>query len=145
MWEFVGEAGKEFAVVFDFGWGAEFFPVFLDGANAVGADGDDLLDFVLREGFEIGLGELLEEQIVAEAADGIAGAFFFAEDAVAGAEVVHNAGEVGDDLAALGIVAAHTTEPEAVFLAAIEDRELLLLDEFIAIGGGHSQRIGPAL
>ena len=111
-------------MVFDFGWGAELFPVFLDGADAVGADGDDLFYFVLREGFEVGFGELLEEEIVAEAADGIAGALLFAEDAVAGAEVVHDAGEVGDDFAAFGIVAAHAAEPEAIFLSAVEDGEV---------------------
>ena len=93
---------------------------------------DDLLHLVLREGFEVRLGELLEEQVVAEAADGIAGAFLLAQDAVAGAEVVHDAGEVGDDLAALGIVSAHAAEPEAIFLGAVEDGECLLLDEFVA-------------
>ena len=57
--------------------------------------------------FEIGFGQLLEEEIVAEAADRVAGAFFLAQHAVAGAEIVHHAGEGGDDLAALGVVAAH--------------------------------------
>ena len=71
-------------------------------------------------------GELLEEEVVAEAADGVAGAFFLAQDAVAGAEVVHDAGEVGDDLAAFGVVAAHAAEPQTVFLRAVEDGELLL-------------------
>ena len=135
----VGVPGEEFAVVFDFGWGTEFFPVFLDGADAVGADGDDLFDFVLREAFEVGLGELPEEQIVAEATDGIAGAFFFAENPVACAEVVHDAGEVGYDFSAFGIVAAHTAEPEAIFLAAVEDGECLLLDEFVALTGAHAK------
>ena len=100
-------AGQEFAVVLDLGRGAVLLPVFLNGADAVRADGDDFLDFVLREVFKVGFGELLEEQIVAETADGVAGAFFLAQDAVAGAEVVHHAGEVGDNFAAFGIVAAH--------------------------------------
>ena len=58
----VGEAGQEFAVVLDLGRRAVLLPVFLDGADAVRADGDDLLDLVLREGFEVGFGELLEER-----------------------------------------------------------------------------------
>ena len=91
------------------------------------------------KGFKVGFGELLEEEIVAEAADGIAGALFFAEHAVAGAEVIHHAGEVGDDLAALGIVSAHAAEPQAVFLGAVEDGELLLLDKFVALGGAHAE------
>jgi hypothetical protein len=70
---------------------------------------------------------LLEDEIVAEAADGVAGAFFLAQDAVAGAEVVHDAGEVGDDLAAFGVVAAHAAEPEAILLRAVEDGQFLLL------------------
>ena len=55
--------------------------------------------------FEAGFGEVLEDEVVAEAAGGVAGAFFLLEDAEGGAEVVHDAGEVGDDLAAVGIVA----------------------------------------
>ena len=92
------------------------------------------LTLILRQSFKIRFGQLLEEQIVAEAAHGIAGALFLAQNAVAGAEVVHDAGEVGDDFAALGVVAAHAAEPEAIFLCAVEDGELLLLDEFVALG-----------
>src|SRR3974390_84254 len=88
LWKSVGEASEEFAVVLDFGRRAELLPVFLDGANAVRANRDDLLDLVLCGGFEIGFGELLEKQIVAEPANGIAGAFLLAQDAVARAEVV---------------------------------------------------------
>ena len=108
-------------MVFDLRWRAELLPVLLNGADAMRADGDDLLDLVLREGFQVRFSELLEEQIVAEAADGIAGAFFLAQYAVAGAEVVHHAGEVGNDLAAFRIVSAHAAEPEAILLCAVED------------------------
>ena len=90
----------------------------------MGADGDDFLDFVLREGFEIGFGELLEDEIVAEAADGVAGAFLLAQHAEAGAEIVHHAGKVGDDFAAFGIVSAHAAQPQAIFLRTVEDGEL---------------------
>ena len=38
----------------------------------------------------LALGELLEDEIVAEAAGWVAGAFFLAQDAVAGAEVAHD-------------------------------------------------------
>ena len=137
-------ACHELAVMLELGRCAIFLPVFLDGAHAMRADGDDLLDLVLRECFEIGLGELLEEQIVAETADGVAGAFLFAQDAEACAEIAHDAGEVGDNLAAFGIVAAHAAEPQAVLLRTVEDGELLLLDELVALTGLHAESIGAA-
>jgi hypothetical protein len=118
-------AGHELAVVLDLGGDAEVAPVGGDGADAVGADGDDLLDLLRGEGGEAGFGEVLEDEVVAEAAGGVAGAFFFLEDAEGGAEVVHDAGEVGDDLAAVGVVGAHAAEPEAVLLGAVEDGEAL--------------------
>ena len=55
--------------------------------------------------------------------------------------MLHDAGEVGDDLAALGIVAAHAAEPEAVLLRAVEDGEGLLLDKFVALGGGEAEGV----
>ncbi len=122
-------------MVLDFRGRAVLLPVFLDGADAVGADGDDLLDLVLGEGFEVGFGELLKDQVVAKAADGVAGALFLAQDAVAGAEVIHHAGEVGHDLAAFGVVSAHAAKPQAIFLRAVEDGQFLLGNEFVALGG----------
>ena len=116
FWQARLVAGEELGVVLDFRRSAEFFPVFLDGADAVGADGDDFLHLVLLEGFEIGLGEHLEDEVVAESAGGVSGAFFLAEDAVACAEIVHDIDEAGDDFAAFGVVSAHAAEPEAVFL-----------------------------
>ena len=59
------------------GGDAEVAPVGGDGADAVGADGDDLLDFLRGEGCEAGFGEGLEDQVVAQAAGGVAGALFF--------------------------------------------------------------------
>ena len=144
-WKLVGEAGHELTMVLDLRRCAVFLPVFLDGADAVGADGDDLANLVQREGFEVFFGELLEEQIVAEAANGVAGALLFAEDAEAGAEVAHDAGEVGDDLAAFGIVAAHATEPETVLLGSVEDGQRLLLDKAIALGGAEAEGVAAAL
>jgi hypothetical protein len=90
----------------------------------VRADGDDLLDLLRLHRFEVGLGELLEDEIVAQAAGRVAGAFLFAQHAVAGAEVAHDFDEAADDLAAFGVVAAHAAEPEAVFLGAVEDGQL---------------------
>ena len=134
-------AGHELGVVFDFGGDAELAPVGGDGADAVRADGDDLLDLGGLEGFEAGLGEGLEDEVVAETAGGVAGAFFFLQDAEGGAEVLHDAGEVGDDLAALGVVAAHAAEPEAVLLRAVEDGEGLFLDEFVALHGAEAEGV----
>src|ERR1017187_5319144 len=91
-------------MVLDVGSDAEVAPVGGDGADAVGADGDDLLDFRRMELLQAMFGESLENEIVAQAAGGVSGAFLFAQDAKGGAEVVHDAGEVGDDLAAVGIV-----------------------------------------
>src|ERR1017187_9563476 len=88
------------------------------------ADGDDLLDFVLRQGFEIGFGELLKEEIVAEAADGVACALFLAKHAIARSEKVHDAGKVGDNLAALGVVSAHAAQPQAILLRSVKERKL---------------------
>jgi len=144
-WKLVGEAGHELTMVLDLRRCAVFLPVFLDGADAVGADGDDLANLVQREGFEVFFGELLEEQIVAETANGIACTFLFAEDAEAFAEVAHDAGEVGDDLAAFGIVAAHATEPETVLLGSVEDGQRLLLDKAIALGGAEAEGVAAAL
>ena len=141
----IGEAGHELTVVLDFRGCAVFLPIFLDGAHTVRADGNDLLDLVLGEVFEVFFGELLEEQVVAESAHWIASAFLFAEDAEACAEVAHDAGEVGDDLAALWIVAAHAAEPEAVFLGSVEDGQGLLLDEAIALSGAEAKSIRAAL
>ena len=42
-------ARQEFAVVLDWRWRAELFPVFLNRANTVRADGDDLFHLVLAE------------------------------------------------------------------------------------------------
>src|ERR1700679_3746194 len=135
----------ELAVVFDFRRCAVGFPIFLYGADAVRADGYDLFDVVLREGFEISFRELLKDEVVAETANGIAGAFFFFQHAVACAQVIHHASKGGDDLASLGIVAAHTTKPEAILLCAVEDGKLFLLDELVAFERRDAESIGAAL
>src|SRR5664279_2751252 len=98
-------------MMLDFGRRAVCLPVFLNGAHTMRADGDDLLHFVLRQGFEIGFSELLEDQVVAQATHWISGAFFLAENAVTRSEEVHDAREGHDDLAAFGIVSAHAAEP----------------------------------
>ena len=81
--QFIGKARKKFAVVFDLRRRAELLPVFLNGADAMRADRHDFLHLVLGEGFQIRFGELLEEQVIAESANRIAGAFLLAQDSVA--------------------------------------------------------------
>ncbi len=136
-----GVAGEEFGVVFDVRGDAEFAPVIGDGADAVGADGDDLLDLLRGEGGEAGFGEGLEGEVVAEPAGWVAGTSLFLEDAEGGAEVGHDAGEVGDDLAAVGIVGAHAAEPKAVLLGAIEDGQVGSGNEFVALGCGQAEGV----
>ena len=81
-------ARHELAVMLDLRGGAVFFPVLRDGADAVGADGHDLRDFLLLHDFEVLLGELLEDEVVAEAADRIAGALLLFENAKARAQIM---------------------------------------------------------
>jgi hypothetical protein len=138
-------AGEELGVVLDLGGDAVGAPVGGDGADAVRTDGDDLLDLGGLEGLEAGFGEALEDQIVAETTSRVAGAFLFLEDAEGGAEVGHDAGEVGDDLAALGVVAAHAAEPEAVLLGAVEDGEGLLRDELVALHRAETEGVSGLL
>jgi len=88
--------------VLDVGSDAEVAPVGGDGADAVRADGNDLLDLRRMQLLQAVFGEGLEDEVVAQAAGGVAGALFLCEDAEGCAEVVHDAGEVGDDLAAVG-------------------------------------------
>ncbi len=58
--------------------------------------------------------------------------------------MVHDAGEVGHDLAAVRVVGAHAAEPEAVLLRAVEDGQRGAGDEFVALGGGQAEGVaGP--
>ena len=59
--------------------------------------------------------------------------------------MVHDAGEVGDDLAAVGIVGAHAAEPEAVLLCPVEDGERGAGDELVALGGGQAEGVAGFL
>ena len=94
--------------------------------------------------FQILFGELLEHQVVAQAARRIAGATFLCQDAEGGSQMIHHAREGSDDLAAARIVRAHAAEPQAIFLRAVEDRKLLLLDEFVAFRGAEAERVAVA-
>src|SRR5262249_10163483 len=76
---------------------------------------------------------------------GIAGALLFAQHAVRRAEMLHHTREARDDLAALRIVGTHATQPQTVFLRAIEDRKLLLLDELVALRCTETERVAVAL
>jgi hypothetical protein len=113
-------------------------------AYAMRADGNDLRGLALLECLQISFGELLEHQIVAQPTSRIACAFLFLQDAERGAEMLHHAGEGGDDLAALRIVSAHAAQPETVLLGAVENRKLFFGDELVAFGRAESQRIAIA-
>src|SRR4051794_12950301 len=108
--------GEEFAVMLDFHFDAEFAPVFGNRANAMRADGDDSLHAILAKGLDIRFRQLAEDEIVAETARGIASAALFLQDAEARSQMLHQAREGDHDLAAMRIVCAHATKPQAVFL-----------------------------
>jgi len=55
--------------------------------------------------------------------------------------MAHDAGEVGDNLATVGVVGAHAAEPEAVLLRAVEDRQRGAGDELVALGGGQAEGV----
>src|ERR1700693_5780905 len=58
----------EFAVMLDRWSEAEFFPVDGNGAHAMWTDGDNLGHLRLLQGFEVLFSELLEHEVVAQAA-----------------------------------------------------------------------------
>ena len=142
--ELVGVAGHELGVMLDFRGDAVLAPIGGDGANAVRADGDDLFDLRLFEGGKTLLGEGAEDQIVAEAAGGVASTLFLFHHTERCSKVLHDAGKVGYDLAALGVKAAHAAQPEAVLLRAVEDGEALLGNEFIALHGAEPEGVALA-
>jgi hypothetical protein len=59
--------------------------------------------------------------------------------------VAQHARQRQHDFAALRIVRAHAAQPEAIFLRAVVNRQLVFLDEFLPLAGGESQRIAVAL
>src|SRR5205814_6367936 len=59
--------------------------------------------------------------------------------------MVHHARKRSDDFTALGVVGSHAAQPQAVFLRAVENRKLLLLDELVALAGAKTQRVAIAL
>ena len=74
----VGKASEELTVMLDWRWCAEFLPVFLNCAYTMRADRDDLFHFVLRKTLEIGFGQLLKDQVVAESTHRVPSALFLA-------------------------------------------------------------------
>ena len=73
-------------------------------------------------------GQLLKHQIVAQPPRRIARALLFFQHAEAWFPDAASPRERRDDFAALRIVSAHAAQPQAVFLRAVEDGELLLLE-----------------
>jgi hypothetical protein len=59
--------------------------------------------------------------------------------------MLHHPRKTRDDLATLRIVRAHAAQPQTVFLRAVENRKLLLLDEFVALAGTEPERVAVAL
>ena len=68
----------ELAMVDHFVLAAELGIILEEGIQAMRAMGEDFADVVFGERGDIGGGEFLEQEFVAEAAGGFAGAFFFA-------------------------------------------------------------------
>src|SRR5665213_2454844 len=123
---------------------AERFPVFLDGADTVRANRNNLLDVVPRERCQILLSQLLKEQIVTEPANRIARTFILAQNAKARAKILHHPRKIAHNLAALRIVTAHASQPQAILLRPVEDGQLLSLNKFIALAWAYPQRIAAA-
>src|SRR6185369_13333918 len=109
-------ARQKLAVVLDGRSLSVILPVGGDRPNAMRADGDDPGGLAAGERLQVRFGQLLEYEIIARAASGIAGTLFFAQDAEGGSQVPHDAGEIGNDLATLGIVGSHAAQPQAIFL-----------------------------
>ena len=59
--------------------------------------------------------------------------------------MAHDAGEVGDNLAAVGVVGAHAAQPEAVLLRAVEEGQPGAGDELVALGGGQAEGVAGSL
>src|ERR1700685_447595 len=140
-----GMAGKEFAMMFDFDSPPEPAPVLSHRAHAVRTNGNDLLHGTLFQRGQIDFRELPEHEIVSQTPGRIAGTALFFENAERGAEVAHHSCERTDDLAAAWIIGPHAAEPQAVFLGAVEDGELLLGDEFVAFGLREAHGVAIAL
>jgi len=125
--------------------GAVLPPVRADGAHAVRADGDHPAHPGRAQRFDIGLGELRDGQVVAQAAGRVAGAFLLAQHAERHARVAQNARQGQHRLAALRVVCAHAAEPQAVGLRAVVNRQPILLDETQALAGGEAESVPGAL
>src|SRR5262249_5601235 len=99
----------------------------------------------LLQRLKICLRELIEQQIVAEASRRIAGTALLAENAVRRPQMLHHPSERRDDLAPSRIVSAHASQPQEVLLRAVERREVLLRDEFVALAGAETERVAVLL
>ncbi len=88
---------------------------------------------------------MLEEQVVAQAPNGIARALFLAQHTETRTEVAHHPHQRQHDLASAGIVCAHAAEPQAILLRSIEEGQRILLNKLVTLGCAHAQRIAAAL
>src|SRR5579883_289349 len=138
-------AREQLAVMFNGERRSGFLPVGSDGADAMRANRDHPGGLGRLQRFDVLFGHLREREVVAEAARGVAGAALLAQHAEGDAGVTQHARERKHNLAALRIVCPHAAEPEAVFLRAVVKRQLVLLDEFLALGGGEAESVPVAL
>ena len=98
----------------------------------------------LAQRLQIVFGKLAESEIVTQAPRRIARALFLAQDAEADVQSPENPHQRRDDFPALRIVRAHAAQPQTILLRAIEDGQLLLLDEFVAFARRKAERVAVA-
>ena len=135
---------QKLAVMLDCRRRAVLLPVLLNGAHAMRADRNDFLDLVLRQCFQVGFGQLLKEQIVAEAPHRIARTLFLAQHAEGAPRCRITRTSASTISRPRRIVRAHAAEPQAVLLRAVEDGQRILLDKFVALRRAHAQRVAAA-
>src|ERR1700730_1293133 len=112
---------------------AVIFPIRGNRSHAVRADRNDLASLGLLERIQVLFRHLLKQEIVAQPPRRVASTTLLPQDTIRGPQVIHHPRKGSDDLAAARIVRAHAAEPQAILLRSIEDRELLLLNEFGAL------------
>ena len=103
-----------------------------------------LLHFVLLQRLDIAFGQLAEREIVAQTPRRIAGALFLAQDAEGRAQWRKTRTNDATISRPCGSYAPMQPSHRQYSWRAIEDRQLLLLDEFIALAGRESQRVPVA-
>ena len=128
-------------MVLDFEVDTELLVILAEGADAVGTDGEHLLGTNGLNGFDVLIGQGLEDEVIAQAAGGVARAALFFQHAESNVVVAEDLNQGGDDFPSRGIVAAHATEPEQILLRAIVDGQFGGLDEAVALEGREAHGV----